>query len=108
MDFEAAIRKLQEVDIVSAAIQSRHEDRLKAHQEWLENQERWMTAHTQAMAAHTQAMAEFDRRLQLSEERHAVWSARFDEKMDEIEDKLNGLISVVDEIVRHRKNGHTE
>ena len=34
--------------------------------------------------------------------------ARHDVVMAEIDDKLNGLIAVVDDLVRHRKGGITE
>jgi hypothetical protein len=52
---------------------------LKSHGEWLEQNELWMTKHREAVARHDLMMAE-------------------------IEDKLNGLIGVVDDLVRNRKS----
>ena len=78
MDMEGAIKQLQETAIVMAGIQARQAEVLKSHGEWLESQaEAW--------------------------KRHEAWLARHEVVMSEIDDKLNGLIVVVDDLVRHRK-----
>ena len=78
MDMEGAIKQLQETAIVVAGLQARQAEVLKGHGEWLEQ--------------HQRAMA-----------KHEEWLARHDVVMAEIDDKLNGLIAVVDDLVRHRK-----
>ena len=78
MDMEGAIKQLQETVIVVAGLQARQAEVLKGHGEWLEQ--------------HQRAMA-----------KHEEWLARHDVVMAEIDDKLNGLIAVVDDLVRHRK-----
>ena len=78
MDMEGAIKQLQETAIVMAGLQARQAEVLKGHGEWLEQQQR--------------AIA-----------RHEAWLTRHEVVMAEIDDKLNGLIAVVDDLVRHRK-----
>jgi hypothetical protein len=92
MDFEGAIRQLQETEIVTAAIQARHAEFLKEHENWLEQStlaiarhEAWFASHEKAMAKHEEAMA-----------KHEL-------VMAEMEDKLNGLIGV-DDLVRKPKS----
>jgi len=85
MDFEAAIRQLQETEIVTAAIQARHAQFLKEHNQWLEQSTLAIARHEAWLANHERAMA------------------RHDVVMAEIEDKLNGLIGFVDDQVRNRK-----
>ena len=77
MDMEGAIKQLQETAIVMAGIQARQAEVLKGHGEWLESQ--------------------------AGMEAHEAWLARHEVVMAEIDDKLNGLIVVVDDLVRHRK-----
>ena len=76
---DGAIKQLQETVIVVAGLQARQAEVLQGHGEWLEQHER--------------AMA-----------RHEEWLARHDMVMAEMDDKLNGLIAVVDDLVRHRKD----
>jgi hypothetical protein len=75
---EAVIKQLQDTDIVLAAIQERQSRLMKGHGEWLEQHELSIARHNAAVAKHDLMMAE-------------------------IEDKLNGLIAVVDDLVRNRK-----
>lgn len=82
---QAVIKQLQATDIVMAGIQARQAEALKSHGEWLERNELWMTRHREAVAKHDEAVA------------------RHDLMMAEIEDKLNGLIAVVDDLVRRPK-----
>ncbi|HTS51159.1 MAG TPA: hypothetical protein VMH05_24600 [Bryobacteraceae bacterium] len=82
---EGAIKQLQETAIVMAGLQARQAEVLKDHGEWLEQQQR-------AMARHE---------AWLEQQQRAI--ARHDVVMAEIDDKLNGLIAVVDDLVRHRK-----
>jgi len=85
MDMEGAIKQLQETAIVMAGLQARQAEVLKGHGEWLEQQQL-------AMARHE---------AWLEQQQRAI--ARHDVVMAEIDDKLNGLIAVVDDLVRHRK-----
>jgi uncharacterized protein (DUF3084 family) len=87
MDMQAVIKQLQETAVVMAGIQARQAEVLKAHAEWLEQNERWMTKHREAVERHEQMMA------------------RHEQMMAEMEDKLNGLIGFVDDMVRRPKDG---
>jgi hypothetical protein len=91
-DMQAVIRQLQDTDIVMAGIRARQAEVLKSHGEWLEQNELWMTRHREAVAKHEVMMA-----------KHDDVMAKHDLTMIEIEDKLNGLIGVVDDLVRNRK-----
>jgi hypothetical protein len=78
-DMQAVIKQLQDTDIVLAAIQERQSRLMKGHGEWLEQHELWIAKHNEAVAKH-------------------------DLMMIEIEDNLNGLIAVVDDLVRRPKS----
>jgi hypothetical protein len=78
MDMQGAIKELQETAIVMAGIQARQAEALKGHGEWL--------------VEHEHNMAEHDRRM-----------TRIESKLEEATDKLNALTSVVDGVVRRRK-----
>ena len=58
MDFEQAIRQLQDSLIVSAAMESRHERFIKEHREWLEDHERVLRIHQQQHVEHDRWMVE--------------------------------------------------
>jgi hypothetical protein len=78
MDMQGAIKELQETAIVMAGIQARQAEALKGRGEWL--------------VEHEHNMAEHDRRM-----------TRIESKLEEATDKLNALTSVVDGVVRRRK-----
>ena len=92
MDMEGAIKQLQETAIVMAGLQARQAEVLKGHGEWLEQQQRAMARHEAWLEQQQRAIA-----------RHEAWLTRHEVVMAEIDDKLNGLIAVVDDLVRHRK-----
>jgi hypothetical protein len=84
MDMEAVIRQLQDTATVMAGIQARQAAALKEHSIWLEEHERSMTEHRQRM------------------ERMEAKAAQTEVILAEATDKLNGLISFVDDMTRRR------
>ena len=83
MDMQTVIRELQETLIVVTAIQERQAQVLKGHSEWLEQHEKSMTDHRKRME-------------------------HVEMNLSEATDKLNGLISFVDDWVRRPKTGDTQ
>ena len=79
MDFEGAIKQLQDTLIVVAAIQERQAKVQRLQAEELD------------------AMREHMQMLRAGQKLHEEANRKFDEKMAEIEDKLNGLIGYVDD-----------
>jgi hypothetical protein len=79
MKLQAVLEGFQETDVVMAGIQARQAEVPKGHGEWLEQLQKQELAHQRWLEKHQQTMAEFD-------------------------DKRNALISVVDDLVRHRRS----
>ena len=77
MDMQAAIKELQETAIVMAGIQARQAEALKYHSQWL--------------AEHDKSMADHRKRME-----------HIETTLAEATDRLNGLIVIVDDLVRHR------
>ena len=73
MDMQGAIKQLQETAIVMAGIQARQAEALKGHE-------------------HQSNLAEHERRM-----------THIETNLSEATDKLNALISIVDDLARHRK-----
>jgi len=79
MNLQAVLEGFQETAVVMAAIQARQAGVPKGHGVWLEQLQEQELAHQRWLEKHQQTMAEFD-------------------------DKLKALISVVDDLVRHRRS----
>jgi hypothetical protein len=78
MAMEAVIRELQDTMAVMAHVQARQAAALKDQAEWLEGQQARVKEHEQRLERHDRIMAEFD-------------------------DKMNGLIAIVDGMIRGKQ-----
>lgn len=86
---QGAIKELQETAIVMAGIQARQAELVKGHSDWLVEHDRTMARVESNLAEATGKMNDIESNL------------------TETTGKLNALISIVDDMVRYRKNGNT-
>ncbi len=103
---EAVIRQLQDTMVVLAAVEERNSAGLKDHTEWLEGQQMRLKDHERFIIEHERTMAEHERFI-ITHERtmaeHALAMKEHDRRMAEFDDKLNGLIAIVDGMIRGKQ-----
>jgi hypothetical protein len=85
MEIDAVIRQLRDTDAVVANVQSRQAAALEDKAEWQANQDK--------------RQLEFERRV----DEHDRWWVRHTQAMAEFDDKPNGVIAIVDDMIRGKQ-----
>jgi len=106
MTLDETIKRLEEANLVASASLFRHEDRIKEHEEWLRDNHRMMREYQNRLKEHK----EWLERLEDEERRHEAWrleqvewQRRHELKMAEFDDKLNGVIGALDQMIQDRR-----
>jgi hypothetical protein len=110
MTLDEMIKRLEEANLVASASLFRHEDRIKEHEEWLRDNHRMMREHQDRLKEHKEWLREHEERIENEERRHEAWRLEQEEwqrrheiKMAEFDDKLNGVIGALDQMLRDRR-----